>query len=490
MYLGFNGTNWFDAQSPMDVAWLVQAAPLQGFTLRFRADKSEDLEGELNKVIALKEAFGEAGKEFNIIFTANIDVPAEEMFNAIAYLRNNSINIITVEADNEYYASSQANFDFEVYKAKFKPLRDMLAEQLPELTFSIFIAPRPAGSGIAGGRKDHQLFNDAVKTYMSTEAKPGDGVSIHIYYGNREVPIMSTKFTKVVLEENDYYPDLDNYYRELANGAIASHHLDFTLDYLSNNFNSYPIYVTEFGYNGAGDIKNTIGYAMGIFDFWVRANNKFTALLEHNGIAPTNTGCITPKTQYDVASEEVVNLRRTSFFTFELISEFFSLSYAPVSLDTCVIPGTLNLDFSSTFNLSETTIPSHTATAYEYTLANNRIDCVYYTNSTDAAKVYIYHMPEGKQLVEGKVVYLSGNTMYSSSGSAPFMLKGSTPSYEVDAITEEVCFYDTGTGTLYVELPPNSFGYVYIEQENVPVPPPCNKPWYCWFLPNARKCKC
>jgi hypothetical protein len=84
MYYGFNGTNWFRVQTLNDISLMIDAAPKKGFVLRFRADKPYlPLDEEVQKVIDLHNYFGTSSKEFNVIFTADIDVDAQVMFDAI-----------------------------------------------------------------------------------------------------------------------------------------------------------------------------------------------------------------------------------------------------------------------------------------------------------------------------------------------------------------------------------------------------------------------
>lgn len=459
MYLGFNGTNWFKVQTEEDAASIAIAAPEQGFVLRYRADKPAlALNTELEKVIELKQVFDEVGKEFNIIFTANVDIPAAEMLDALNVLIEAGVNVVAVEADNEYYAGTQANFDFALYKAKFWPLRQLLYSYYPDIPFTIFIAPRPAEAGIRGGRKDHKQWNDEVKAYMDTEAYEGDGLSLHIYYGAREVPVMSQELPKVQYDPELDYPELDQYYHDMAESAINSDHLDLYLAYLDQNFPDIKIYVTEFGYNNAGGLKNTIGYSMGIYDFWLRAMTKFEAVCEHNGISPTNTGCITPVSAGDLIEGES-NIKRLSYYTYWLVNE-----------------------------LPKTFIDKLEGADY---LVLDKDDSYFTFNKLENSAVSIFDIPDNKQFVQGYMVWIggSGYNYYSSSGSAPYMLKTSTPSYEVFGIFESALYYDLDTNAAYAELPEAGFGYVYIELEDKPTEP-CKRPWYCSIFPWIRRCKC
>jgi hypothetical protein len=427
MYYGFNGTNWFRVQTLSDISLMIDAAPKKGFVLRFRADKPYlPLDEEVQKVIDLHNYFGTSSKEFNVIFTADIDVDAQVMFDAIDTLIVAGVNVVCVEAGNEYYSKEQANFDFEYYRQKFDPLRNLLLDHHHTIPFSIFLAPRSSDSNILGGRNDHKGFNDAALEYMST-APSKDGVSIHIYYGGNEAPIIMEALDKQDIREQEYNEEADVYYQQMYEQSQASDLFEATINYLDDKFEGRDVWITEFGFNSAGTLKNTLAYATAMFAIWAQWKGypSIKALCEHNGISPTNTGCITP-VDTDLDEYEGVNAPRTSYFAFQCASNMFDNSYA-----------------------------------YPYITLGD-------TNEVSVS------VPDDKAIVSAIAKSVSGQYYYSSSGKAPFMSRRSDRSFEIDGVKELPVSINGNTvsGT----FPDNSFGVIVVDTVDIVEPP---KPRWC-----------
>ena len=428
MYYGFNGTNWFRVQTLNDISLMVDAAPKKGFVLRFRADKPYlPLDEEVQKVIELHNQFDTSSKEFNVIFTADIDADENIMFDAIDTLIVAGVNVVCVEAGNEYYSKEQANFDFEYYKQKFEPIRQLLLDHYHEIPFSIFVAPRPKDSNILGGRNDHKQFNDDVAEYMKTAPKK-DGVSVHIYYGGNEAPVIIDTLDKQDIKEQEYNEEADTYYREMYEQSQASELWEATINYLDEKFEGIDVWITEFGFNSAGTLKNTLSYATAMFAIWAQWRDypSIKALCEHNGVSPTNTGCITP-VDSELDDYDGVNAPRTSYFAFKCASNLFNT-------DSLVFP---------------------------------------YITLGDINDVEVT-IPEDKAVVSAIAKNVSGKYYYSSSGKAPFMSRRSDRSFEIDGVKELPVFVNSNTIT--ATLPDNSFGVIVVETIDVVEPP---KPRWC-----------
>ena len=428
MYYGFNGTNWFRLQTQTDIALIVDAAPKKGFVLRFRADKPFlSLDEEVQKVIDLHNQFGTSSKEFNVIFTANIDVEAYTMFDAIDELIQAGVNLVCVEAGNEYYSREQANFDFDYYRLKFEPLRQLLLDHYHNIPFSIFVAPRPKDSDILGGRSEHTTFNNAVAEYMKT-APAKDGVSVHIYYGGNEAPVIINPLEKQDIREQELNEAAEDYYRSMYHDAESSGLWHDTIQYLTSKFEGRDIWITEFGFNSAGTLKNTLAYAASMFSIWVEWHDhpSIKALCEHNGISPTNTGCITP-VDVELDDYEGVNAPRTSYYAFQCASNLF--------------------------NTNEGVFPYNT---------------IEYANEVTA------QVPDSKRIVSAVAKNVTGKYYYSSSGKAPFMSRRSDRSYEIDGVKELPLAINGNVVSGLV--PENSFGVIVVETIDIVEPP---KPRWC-----------
>lgn len=453
MYYGFNGTNWFKQSTIDDYELIAEAAPSDRFVLRYRGDKpSLMITHEIEELLAIKQIFGFKNKKFSIIYTASIDADPDITFANIKAVIDEGINVIAVEADNEYYSQNQANFDFDFYRQNFEPLKWKIEDHYPDMPFLLCVAPRPSDSGVLGGRQDHKLFNDAVAEYMEN-APAKDGIAAHIYWGARECEVLSTGFpddNKRIITPQVEDTEMSAYYRDLYSQSVLSTHWEETLSYLFNKFGR-SVYITEFGFNGAGKLKNTLGYAAAMFNIWTNSGIEYrynvVALCEHNGISPTNTGCITP---FDGRFDDYIsaNVPRTSYWAFRAAMG------------------------ARQFNLPEEGDP------WSYHKGN-----AFYHNWVDGNGNTGVSIKDGDVIQAVDLYYMTGQFWHSSSGKAPFMAKGSQSSYEIDQVYEikSVDFTLNENQSILIDNPPGlAFGFVVVH-----IKPKCNNklPWWCSMVP-------
>ncbi len=296
---GFNGQQWFGVFNPAtaDSTILLNLIPEgEGFTLRFRADKDSNLLNSIELLKQQNELLKRHNRSMQVIYCTDVVYASpQSVVSNVAGLINAGVAIVAVEADNEFYA---INPDFNYYRSKFLPIRQMLLQSFPTLPFTIFICPRPYDSNgngvkddddILGGRADHRAWNIEVKNYLIT-APAFDGISTHIYLNNRELPSIAIPPTKFIYNYNDDYPTLTAYYQKILSEYEANKSLwQRQIDYLNREFPNKDVYVTEFGITGS-DLRNTWATSYIIYDIFTNYYTNFKYLLLHNGFARTNTG--------------------------------------------------------------------------------------------------------------------------------------------------------------------------------------------------------
>lgn len=472
MYTGFNGTNWFEASTAYTDRLIVGAAPEKGFTLRFRGDKPETYEiliNEVNALIALKEKFDFAYKELNVIFTASLDTFSYgQTIMAINLLIAGGVKIIAVQAGNEYYSKEQANFEFEIYKAKFEPLRNLIRQVDPYIPFVIFMAPRPKEIAENGTRNAHSIWNNQVIEYLKTQPQ-NDGVSIHLYPDAREIPIVEKNPTKQVVSSDMFSEDLNNYYYLLAEQSFTISYIDSVLSYLDTYLPERKVYVTEFGIGSPGNLKNTIGYSQAIYNIWIKYVDKFYCLLEHNGVSLSLAGSMSPATKKDdtdvlyiLPGDVLTTVPRLSFFTYKLFNSLMD-----------------NSNLSKLDNIDN--------------LSSVGSNAFYYVNTEKVEMIYTITVPQTYNVNDTYLESIIGSSQYASSGTTPFMSGGTTPTYEITNSTyliPTVTNTTDGSHVITAFVPANSFGYLYLETAEIVVENPRKKKWWCKFLERFLNIPC
>lgn len=416
MNLGFNGENWFDAMDDIAKQWVIDAIPEgEAFTLRFRADKPDFKSEDLNKLIELHWNFFNQSRTLNVIYCANIKDDTQTAFGYIQFLINAGLNVIAVEFGNEVYSGTQANFVFDVYKNWFEPLRLLMETNYPQIPCLVFLAPRAKDSGVLGGRNDHKTFNDAAIAYINSKSNLHP--TVHIYLNDRECPVTATPINKVQYVEGTLYPELDTFYTTLYNQASEQLHnlWESTLNYIKYNCPEKELHITEWGFDNYGDIKNTL--STGAIAWWIwnlyGEDKRITSLLQHNGISMAGPGMIFPVHPKNDTPSEGLNKRRVDYWLYKL---YRSLSNKKLYFETITEPGTY------------------------YGIINIGIDLPVFTKAQNVVEISTTDN------------VIKGEFMYSSSGATEWMAKGSTPSYEVDNIYNEVSDISIGYREITVDV--------------------------------------
>ena len=409
MYKGFNGENWFQAQDENVKTWLGEMIEEgETFCLRFRQDKPDSDPSDIDKLIDLRDYLGSINRGIEVIFCANIKEDAEAAFARLQTVINAGINVIAVEFGNEVYSKEQANFDFNVYKEWFTPLHERIKGSYPTMPCLVFMAPRPKESGVLGPRSDHSKFNEAAIEYINSD--PSLHPTVHIYFNSKECPTLMSRPANIVYSPEGAYPEWDTFYAAIMNEALSNVSLwTNTLGYLSQRMPGKGIYITEWGFDNYGTIKNTFGTAIVAWNIWLlfASDSRITALCQHNGVSMSTPGMMFPSNDKDLNPNSYPILRRLDYFIYKLFRKYERLSAQS---------------------------PNNPYTAFY---------------SQD-------HAAFGN--CEGE--YIDGKALYEGSGMTSWMAKGTTPSYQVSGIKQfngGIVEADTVSIGFYRELPiPNT----------------------------------
>lgn len=458
--LGFNGSNWFEAQTPDDLNTYLSAIE-QGdlVSFRWRTDKTDDPMAELPYMVELLDSVDAHGADMRLVVTIDVDAEAASNTALLLGLVKAGHEPAAVEMDNEYY-SEEPKLDAYGYAAKAELQQAAMMAAGIDVPVLLFLAPRPKDSNgdgvidgqgdILGGRGDHQVYDDTMVEQI--QAHHNWYPVIHIYYGGREVAgydnIPAKRPVQLPeLEVRAQQADLVAYHQALYDGAAASDLFEATMHYLERKLPGSSYYVTEFGYNAAGDTKNTIGYTAGIWVTWqaMRDWPGLAVLQEHNGIARTLTGCISPAVDQDEATSG--NVVRQSFYCYQLVLEAGTTEPLPADL-SALAPGVYRFHYANV-QASGVQLP---VKAGSNTITWQQARCV------------------------------AGSYVYSSSGACAFMDKGSEAGYEVDGIKT---VDDAGY------LPPYSYGYIVAEVKRKPPHPVCRHRFLFFCIKTTRRaCDC
>lgn len=410
-----------------DFEWISQVAS-PGDTIGYR-DRYDKGSGS-SRLIEFSNYLKLKGVKLRVIVTVSMSATGEENLSHIVELIEGGVWVDAVELFNEPYSEVSPKFDFSSYRKFFEPLTEYIRENYPYIRFLYFAAPRPSNAGINGGRKEHQVWNDSLKTFINKQPL-SDGVSWHVYFNARDCSILDTLLEPVVYNSAILNQDLDYYYTRLFIEAYNSKLWDSTYAYMKKNYPNRPYAITEMGIvygavddGGAGDIKNTWVYSSIMFKSLVENKGRFYELDLHAGVS--QVGMISPKkNNYD--SEEGINLRRTEYWCYYLANQ---------------VP-----DNITELKKNDVLVFSEPGEYYKF-----------FINASDEA-INISTVLNNVQMKNITGEYIKGKFRYSSAGATGWMLKGSEKTYEIDTVKR----------ISSVEIPSISYGYIKFEIAEIPV---------------------
>lgn len=533
MNYGFNGENWFKGQNEVSKQWVIDAIPAGGsFTLRFRADKPEFEISELDKLVDLSTSFRQQGKYLKVIYCINVKELPDIQVQNLTYVLEHNVDVIAVEFGNETYSREQANFVFATYQAWFEPLKTRINALYPTMKLLVFLAPRAKDSGVLGGRGEHKTWNDAAFAYIKADPSNTLEPTVHIYFNDAECPVSAVNPEKRLFDPSVFYQDLHDFYTTLYNQAQANLNSyegnlwDSTLSYIEYNLPGHEIYITEWGFNDYGSIKNTIGTGITAWNIWLRygKDTRINSLLQHNGISLAGPGMIFPvHSTNDLNPEGLESLRRVDYWVFKLFMEIANKS---ILMNSSVIelPGTYYMlsgtQFEHNINLEITNVTTSefgytylydSSGATEWMLKNSvpsyKIDGTMHEDDMYSIGYFVVTLDIVTPINQEPIAVISGGTTLNLYVGDSYTLDGSNSvdpeggpllyrwiSGSATTISyAPLCTVDTtktGTFVYYLEVTDNAGAKNTDSVTVIITEKPCKRPWYCSFMSWARKCKC
>lgn len=480
--LGFNGAGFFENYNPVADPWLEEIAP---FTLRLPggaiskfadpyntrngwgmteasiqnwfARSSQDENGEgLDKWLR-KLTDQPSGRSYmddlitfqhnhpstKIIWVLNVlNLSPEDNMNALRYMIAGGVNIVAVEAGNEVYglygakeayAAHKTDTSFAEYQKDFEPIFQMISSEFPYIKKSLCIAPFT--------RKEFVKWNNDLQAYQGSY----EMATVHFYLGEQEIPDSYALLPeRKIINYSAPDPELDTCFKQFAYDIGINTDFDSTIDMALQKYPGKEIIVTEFNTNPASAFCNTLAQADWIFHVFTSQRDRIKYLCIHNGIGPEGYPIIGSKLKQDISAAPLI--RRAAYFSFLAAQALYD--------ETQFATDTLDQFFTFDNLLGPDYIP-------QYVWEDLILDSV-------------------------RVIYLTGQYLYSSAGAIGLMSNQQPP------VTPEITTLYQSNENL---IPAQSFGYFayYLSKPKPPVdtcnpPEKCKRLFYSIFHP--KKCNC
>lgn len=376
----------------------------QGLDKWLRKTQEQPDHSYMDDLIKLQKEF----PNMQVIYVLNIlNSNDEANMNALRYMMKGGVHIVGVEAGNEVYGKYSS---FNEYVKDFEPIFALVKKEFPQIKTAICAAPMK-------GQKEKDDWNKQMSNYKG----PYDAAIIHFYYTRKELEQAFTEMpSAVAYSENKFIPALDKAYRQAASNMMENKLFYYQIQHANELFKGKKIWITEWNTKPSDAFNNTILNGAWQFKSMIEMRKITEYLCVHNGIGPDKYGMISRANKFD--SEKTALVRRMGYWAFQLASE-------------CGDAKEIQKNIS--YNVK----------------ADDTDECFYFTNFDKEFSPDIQYSTV--QVKSVTIHYVSGKNIYSASGTAGYMGKGSQKSYEVNKITVEN--YD---GT----IPANSFGYIEFEK--------------------------
>lgn len=331
---------------------------------------------------------------------------------AIKTLVDSGVNIITIVAGNETFASY--NYDWNRYVEDFEPILKACEKQFPTI-------PRLLCVGQAIQRKQHQQWNAQLFTYVKSHGSFISGVDIHYYLADELKEANRLHPGIVEIHEGKSNDKLENAFTNYITSYRTQDNLSVLANYLQVNLPDKIYHCSEFGDKQAENWSNTIANGAHIFTTFCSNRANFDILLMHNLLGNWWWAARRPVSKLDISNGDDPKINRIPWFALALANE-----------------------------LPLNAIQLKSATAIQ----NPGIYYYYFDCAGDSKQNW--HLPISDKLrATYEVHYVQGQFTYSSAGAAGFWAKTTSPFNEVPGIKVEKSEPE-------LTLPQNSFGYVKV----------------------------
>lgn len=271
--------------------WGLNYAGIDSIQIKYGSPEEEDQAGALEKWHRKADAQPQINylaelvqmqKDFpnmQVIYTANVFIPASRTLAAIDYLLANGVHIVGVELGNETY--SQVNYDFILYWNLTMDLRNGVHARRMKVYHPV---PATTGTRNAGS---HERWVASLVAVIDT-----DGVVFHPYYDEREFPHLAQPVDT-----------------SLAYAEIAAFDFDAQFTSMLANFpHTKDFIITECNTQPSGLIGDTPLNAFFVSRLLAAAQKFFQYVCLHSGVAPDKYGII-----YGTKTQ----VRNTSYYAFK-----------------------------------------------------------------------------------------------------------------------------------------------------------------------------
>ena len=363
--------------------------------------------------------------DFGFVYRCNINSTPFEAIQALQKLIDGGSSVYGVVLGSEVY--SWLEFDFEKYIALSEPIITAILGYYPFMNIALCAAPNPE-------RRDHTDWNNALQNYRKTHPWI-DAIDVHLYIKGESCGI---KPDPILMKTGVNYPILTEYFNKSYDTLLNTTSISSRVTTFKSSFSAYEgpdgncgqaeIWCMEgFTENPSAYFGNTLLGAMSDFRSIVENFDTMSITGLQTGVAPDIYGKISRSNNYDLTTGM---LKRTGYFGVQLALEALGAGAA---------------DYSE--NAS-----SQLATSGA---------CFYFWCREAFGGAFL--LPAGYEIESITVRRLTGQFLYSSSGSMQYMAKGSDKSYEIDGIDEDVF-----TQNLY-SIPANSFGYITVKLHKIDI---------------------
>ncbi|MBC8045613.1 MAG: hypothetical protein H7Y00_02335 [Fimbriimonadaceae bacterium] len=351
-------------------------------------------------------------KEFpnmQVIYVLNIlNSTPEANMTALRYMIKGGVKIVGVEAGNEVYGKYNS---FDEYVKDFEPVFKIVKKEFPQIKTAICVAP-------IKGIKEKDFWNQQMSKYKGDY----DAAIVHFYYTGKEMKdVYSSMPENVVADENKINNSLDKVYRLAINTLMENKLFTYHIEESKRLFPGKAIWITEWNTKPSDVFNNTILNGAWQMKSLIDYRNDVEYLCIHNGVGPDKYGMISRTNKFD--SEKTALVRRMGYWAYQLAGE---------------AGNAIELKKDKTYIVS---------------FSDEENVCYYFYNFGETYKTNIQYAENN---TIATIHYVSGKYIYSSSGTAGYMGKGTKASYEVNGIIAEK-FSST--------IPKNSFGYIEFQKK-------------------------
>lgn len=363
----------FAAPAPDKGGWGLEYAIIDSIQIAYGSDEEESTQGAIDKWHRKADAqpsFSYLDELINmqveypamqVIWVANIFIPAQITTQAIDYLLNNNVNVVLIELGNETY--SQVDYDFIKYITKATPIMQYAAlKNIPVAHPVAALNRRETGT--------HTRWANSLQSYNNY-------IIFHPYYDEREWSGLNKPVDTA-----------------LATSQIASYDFNTEFQNLKNRFpNATGFGITEGNIQPSNLVGDTPLNAFFMQRFLIAGKESFNYFCIHNGVAPDKYGIIygtkTQKrntTYYPFAAmfKEVIKEENKCDTIVSYYTTYDTSYFNYTSIDTTIEQVIKYDTLTNGYTITDTLLTMHQDTTYQTSFDS----IIIYAKRNDKPKMY------------------------------------------------------------------------------------------------------